>query len=356
MRLSPTSWVLRASVGRPIGTSCVLAVLMLVLGCGQPLRLRTDSHVTLTAPPITGATPLREMAMHGDPCAGTKVAVIDVDGLLLNTDMVGLYSQGENPVALFREKLDRASADPCVCAVVLRINSYGGGVTASDMMWHDLAAFRGRTQLPVVACLMDVATGGAYYLATGADQVFAHPTTVTGGMGVILNLYNLQDTMAQFNVRGTPIKAGPNIDLGSPVRAMDDSQKKILQDTANEFHARFREVVRQTRPEHDPGRNEDFDGRIFTAQQAMERGLVDRIGYLDEAIATAQQMAGVAGARAVFYHRNSDPARSLYSITPNVPIQTNLFPLSIPGFERSKLPTFLYLWQPEPTMERLAGR
>lgn len=356
MHLSPTSRILRAILGRPSRGFYALAVLTLALGCRHPLRVHTDSNITLTTPPITGATPLREMSMHGNPCSTAKVAVIDVDGLLLNTDMVGLYSQGENPVALFREKLDRASTDPCVRAIVLRINSYGGGVTATDMMWHDLAAFRGRTQLPVVACLMDVATGGAYYLATGADQIFAHPTTVTGGMGVILNLYNLQDTMAQFNVRGTPIKAGPNVDLGSPVRAMDDASKKILQDMANEFQARFREVVRQTRPEHDPGRNEDFDGRILTAQQAMDRGLVDRIGYLDEAVATAQQMAGVPGARVVFYHRTNDPARSLYSITPNIPIQTNLFPLSIPGFERTRLPTFLYLWQPEPTMERLAGK
>ncbi len=335
---------------------CIVTALLFLLGCTQPLQLRTDSHVTFTQPPILAATPLREMWLRGDPECGVKVAVIDVDGLLLNTDMVGLYSQGENPVGLFREKLDRIAADPCVHAVVLRINSYGGGVTASDMMLHDLMTFRAKSQLPVVACLMDVATGGAYYLATGADQIVAHPTTVTGGMGVILNLYNLQDTMAQFNVRGTPIKAGQNTDLGSPLRPLDDGAKKILQDMANEFQTRFREMVQQTRPEHDPGRSEDFDGRIFTAQQSLERGLIDRIGYLDEAIGMAREMAGVPDARIVFYHRTSDPARNQYSITPNIPVQPTIFPVSIPGIERTKLPTFLYLWQPEPTMERLAGK
>ena len=336
--------------------SSVLLALLFLLGCHGPLQVRTDSRVTLAPPPIAAVSPLCEMPLRGDPRSGLKIAVIDVDGLLLNTDMVGLYSQGENPVGLFREKLDRAAADPCVRGIVLRVNSYGGGVTASDVMWHDLQAFRANTQLPVVACLMDVATGGAYYLATAADQVVAHPTTVTGGMGVILNLYNLQDTMAQFNVRGVPIKAGQNADLGSPLKPLDEPSRKILQDMANEFQGRFREVVQQMRPGHDPQRAEDFDGRIFTAQQAMERGLVDRIGYLDEAIEIAKQMAGAAGARVVFYRRENDPARNVYSITPNTPIQQALFPISIPGIERSRLPTFLYLWQPEPTMERLTGK
>src|SRR5207253_11410 len=117
---------------------------------------------------------------------------------------------------------------------------------------------------PVVACLMDVGTGGAYYLATAADRIFAHPATVTGGVGVIINLYNLVDTMQQFNVRYQPIKAGPNIDMGS-----------------------------------------------------------------------------VTGA-----------------LTPeaNTPMQAGLVPASIPGLDRSRLPTFLFLWQPEPTMEKLTGR
>ena len=109
------------------------------------------------------------------------VAVVDVDGILLDSDATGLGSLGENPVAVFRERLDAIECNRRVRAVVLRIHSPGGSVTATDIMWRDLAAFKCRTHLPVVACLMDVAAGGGYYLATGADCIVAHPTTVTGG-------------------------------------------------------------------------------------------------------------------------------------------------------------------------------
>ena len=136
-------------------------------------------------------------------------------------DATGFGSLGENPVALFRERLDAIEHNRRVRAVVLRIHSPGGSVTATDIMWRDLAAFKCRTHLPVVACLMDVAAGGGYYLATGADCIVAHPTTVTGAIGCILNVYNLQDLMAQFNIVGIPIKAGKNVDLGSPVKAID---------------------------------------------------------------------------------------------------------------------------------------
>ena len=102
-----------------------------------------------------------------------RVAVIDVDGLILNTPFVGPLSVGENPVALFREKLEAAAADRCVRGVVVRVNSHGGGVAACISMRHDLERFKANTGLPVVACLMDTATGGAYYLASAADQIVA---------------------------------------------------------------------------------------------------------------------------------------------------------------------------------------
>jgi len=148
------------------------------------------------------------MQVDGEPC-GAKIALVDVDGLLVNNNLVGPGSLGDNPVAAFREKLQAIAADREVAAVVVRINSPGGGVTATDLMWQELQAFRRRTGLPVVACLLDLGTGGAYYLATAADAIFAHPTTVTGGIGVIINIYNLQQTMAWVNAFNQSIKSGP---------------------------------------------------------------------------------------------------------------------------------------------------
>lgn len=334
-----------------------MLLVSLLAGCKNPVRVVTDSNVRVYGPSPQSLGPLMPMPFNGQaPATGRKIALVDVDGLLLNQDMTGMYSDGENPVAVFREKLDIIARDPCYAAVVLRINSPGGGVTAADMMRHDLRNFKARTGKPIVACLMDVGAGGAYYLATSADNIVAHPTTLTGGIGVILNLYNLEDAMAQFNIVGVPIKSGENIDLGTPIHAQSDAAREILEKIAQEFHARFREGVIADRPQLGAAPAEVFDGRIYTAQQGLKLQLVDSIGYLDDAAQMAGELGGAPGAQLVMLHRRHDRARSPYDTTPNFPLQTTLLPLSMPGFERAKLPTFLYLWQPDPTLERSGGR
>ncbi|MBX7168201.1 MAG: S49 family peptidase [Pirellulales bacterium] len=341
-----------------IGGWLVPLALCLLAGCKvPPLSVHTSGRVTAEIPPVQAFGPVMRMTLPREPdLEAPRVAIIDVDGLLLNTDMTGLSSLGENPVALFRERLDAAADDPLVCAIVVRINSPGGGVTACDVMRRDLQTFRQRTGRPVVACLMDLGAGGAYYLATAADTIVAHPTTVTGGIGVILNLYNLQDTMNQFNVLGVPIRAGENIDLGSPIREIPEEGRAILQQMANEFHDRFKQSVAGARPTINLKDGELFDGRVFTAQQALERRLVDSIGYVDDAVSLAGQLAGqLCTPQVVFFHRCNDRARSVHAITPNVPLQTAFLPLSVPGLDRSRLPTFLYLWQPDPALEKWAG-
>jgi protease-4 len=320
--------------------------------------VQTNNRVVFEMPVNPDGGQVVAVLLGQGPCAaGPKVAVIDVDGLLLNQDFTGFQSLGENPVGLFREKLDAVGRDPDVKAVVLRVNTPGGSVTATDILWHDLLAFRGRTHLPVVACLMDVAAGGGYYLATGADVIVAHPTSVTGGIGVILNLYNLGELLGVLNILPQEIKAGENIDLGSQLRNLPDEAREILEKMANEYHDRFKEVVRRARPRLDLAREKEiFDGRVFTAKSALGLGLVDGIGYLDDAVALAAEMGKCPKAAPVLYRRANDPARSLYAVTPNVPLQATLLPVSVPGVDRTKLPAFLYLWQPEPTLPRLGGR
>ena len=105
----------------------------------------------------------------------------------------------------------------------------------------------------------------------------------------------------------------------------------------------------------DPNQPEIYDGRIFTGAQAVQLHMIDSLGYLDEAIRTAGGMAGVCDPRSVMYRRCNDRARSIYSVTPNTPLQGQMLPMNIPGYDRASLPTFLYMWQPEPNMERLRG-
>ncbi len=208
----------------------------------------------------------------------------------------------------------------------------------------------------MIACLVDLGTSGAYYLATACDLILAHPTTVTGGIGVVLNLYNLEDAMNVLNIVSQAIKAGEKIDLGTVTREMKAEETALLQEMANEFYDRFREVVRRQRKQVDPTNKTTFDGRVMTATQALKVGLIDQVGYLKDALALARERAGQPDAGAVLLHRTGDVARTPYATTPNYPLHVNLFPASLPGLDRSKLPTFLYMWQPDPTLERFSGK
>ncbi len=354
-----------------------LLILCAISVCGcKPLTIRTESRVAVDnaletrisgmadtrveMPPVSPtAGRVRPVIVQPGDLNGQRVAVVDVDGLILNTPFVGPSSVGENPVALFREKLDAIEYEGCVRAVVLRVNSPGGGVAACSAMRRDLERFKTRTQLPVVASLLDLAAGGAYHLASAADVVIVESNTVTGGLGVILNLYNFQDLMGLYNVIPQTVKAGELADIGTSARSLKPKERELLQTMADEFHAQIRTDVTRSRPKVDA--MEVFDGRILTGKQAVERGLADKLGDLDGAIQMASEIAcqGVSNTlrpEVVLYRRANDPANSVYAVTANIPLQgAGLLP-SIPGLDRAKLPTFLSVWQPELSMEKLSGK
>jgi protease-4 len=342
--------------------SVLVALLLVPLGTGCnnerfaiKTRVAGQVETRLDMPPVSvSAGNVQPVVVQQGP---GRVAILDVDGLILNAPFVGPLSCGENPVGTFREKLEAIACDPCVKAVVLRVNSPGGGVAACIAMRRDLERFKERTHLPVVACLMDTAAGGAYYLASAADQVVAGPATVTGGIGVLLNLFNLRDLMSQFNILPQSIKAGQFTDIGTSARALTEGEKALLQTMADEFHKQLIADIKRTRPAATEATA--FDGRIFTGSEAKTKHLVDHIGDLDEAIQLAAGM-GLPGLNerpgVVMYRRGNDPARSVYAVTPNVPLQgAGLLP-NLPGLDRAKLPTFLSVWQPELTMEKLGGK
>jgi protease IV len=335
----------------------ILAALAICAGCKMPqVQACIQAKVRPEMPTVGNSGPVHAMAIEADPCAEAAIALIDVDGLLLNQDMSGPLTMGENPVSLFTERLEAAANDPSVCGVVIRINSYGGSVTACDMMRHELLRFREKKRVPVAVSLMDVGTSGAYYLATAGDLVLAHPTTITGGVGVILNIYNLTDALQQQNITPLPVKSGSHIDMGTPIKEMEEEKRALLQAMADEFHERFKSAVTQSRAKINIQDETNFDGRVFTASEALKRGFVDQICYLDEAIEAVKRDAGMSSAVVKMFHRCHDRPFTMYAVTPNSPIQASLFPLSVPGYDRTKMPAFLYLWQPEPSMEKLGGR
>jgi protease-4 len=275
-----------------------------------------------------------------------KIALIDVEGLIINAKENSslLGGASENPVSLFRERLGAAADDKHVKAVVLRINSPGGGVTASDIMYQDLCRFRKETGKPVVACMMDVAASGGYYLAMGCDRVIACPTTVTGSIGVIMSLYNASGLATTLGISSLPIKSGPNKDIGNPLRPMTDSERAILQGMVDSFYNQFVEIVVRGRGLPEERVRVLADGRVYTGIDAQKLGLVDEVGYPEDAIERARQMACLKDAAVVAYDRGDGYRGSIYAASPKIPAEVRV-KLELPGMTGPSGAGFMYLWE-----------
>jgi len=307
----------------------------------------TGCFNSLLLTPTNSSGPVEETVI-ADPdhwCCRDKVAIIDVEGLIMNARSSGMFGSGDNPLSLFRERLDAAADDKHVKAVVLRINSPGGAVTASDIMYQEILSFRRKTHKPVVACMMDVAASGAYYLAMGCDRVYAHPTTVTGSIGVIMSLYNASGLFAKIGVSSDPIKSGPNKDIGNPGRPMTPEEHAILQGLVDSFYGQFVHVVAEGRHMPEDHVRTLADGRVYSGTDAQKLGLVDVVGYLPDALQAAMDMACIKDAEIVAYDRCEGYRGSIYAAMPKIPSQINV-KLDLPGLSNPSGATFMYVWEP----------
>lgn len=292
---------------------------------------------------------VRERIVYRAPGFVTnRIAVIEVSGILLNAHTPGLLSEGENPVSYVVEKLQTAEKDPRVKAVVLRINSPGGSVTASDSLYQEVLAFKGRCKKPIIAYFQDVAASGAYYTACACDEIIAQRTSVTGSIGVVMQMADLTGLMAKMGVSADAITSGTFKDAGSPFRQMKPDERKLFQGIVNGFYNQFVDVVAAGRPNLTRSQIITLaDGRVYTASQALEAGLIDRISTFQEAIETAENRAGIKSANVVMYHRPMTWTPNIYASAPSGSPQTlNLFNFQLPQSWTSR-PQFMYIWQIE---------
>ena len=306
-------------------------------GCGTPSFLIT---------PVAHTQKLRETPVTGGR-GSEKIAVIEVEGVLMNARTGGFMQPTENKLSLFKEQLDMAARDENVKAVVLRVNSPGGTVTASDTMYELLTRFKAKTKKPVIASLQEVAASGGYYVACASDQIMASPTSVVGSIGVIFNTFDASRGMDKLGLRAESIKSGPLKDMGSPFKALTTDERAVMQGMVDEYYARFVSVVTANRTLANAEKQKvATDGRVFSGQQAMAMGLVDRVGLLEDAIKLARQAGKAPGARAVMYRRPYGYSGSIYATAPVEGPRANVTHLQIPGAD-SWLPSgFYYLWQP----------
>ncbi len=289
--------------------------------------------------------PLREKTVQGT--AADKILLLDVSGIIAEKPGSGPLGSSEDIVARIKEELTMAAEDGQVKALLLRINSPGGTVTASDVIYHELTVFKARRKIPVVAVIMDVGASGGYYVAASADRIVAHPTSVTGSVGVIMLRVNAEGLLQKIGLEAGAIKSGAKKDIGSPFRPMSEEEREVFQTMINGFQARFLEVVTKARGGLTTERLKLIaDGRVLTGPQAVQLGLADQIGYLDDGIAAARQLAGITDARVVIYVRPGAYKHNIYSESSGPSTLDALAHLDVMGLVRGGTPQFLYLWMP----------
>lgn len=281
---------------------------------------------------------------------GSKIALIDINGVIADARRSEWFADGENPVSLFTESLKKAKDDSSVRAIIVRINSPGGTVTASDIMHRELQHFKEKSGKPVVVLMSDVAASGGYYVACAGDEIFAHPTTVTGSIGVIMQTVSFYEGMMRLGIHAEAFTSGENKDAGSPFGPMSDEHREILQGLVDSFYDNFLTIVKENRPAmSDDDIDAIHDGRVVTGRRAVELHLVDGLGGLRDAFDAAKQNAEIETARLVKYHRPMDYVGSAYAqspTTPNIPPQINLMQLNLAQTGGGNQPNFYYLWDP----------
>jgi protease-4 len=314
-------------------------VALFAAGCGTPSFLIT---------PVQNTHALHEIQVERGTGRGgrEKIAMIELDGMLINAKTGGFLQASENPLSLFTQQMKQAARDKDVKAVVLRVNSPGGTVTTSDAMYQIVMRFREETGKPVVAALQEVAASGGYYVSLASDTIVAQPTTVVGSIGVIFNTFDLSGTMNKLGARAEAIKSGPLKDMGSPFKQLTADERAVMQGMVDEYYARFVEVVKQRRSLTDPETLKvTTDGRVFSGQRAKELGLIDHLGLLEDAIDVARTMGHAPGARVVMYKRPYGYRGSIYAQNDIPQPQANVTKLELPG--GPWLPSgFYYLWNP----------
>lgn len=192
------------------------------------------------------------------------------------------------------ERLRRLGKNDKVKAVVLRLNSPGGSTGASQEIYAEVKKLKAAGK-KIVVSMGDIAASGAYYIACPADRIIANPGTVTGSIGVIFHFGNLQELFKKIGVKIEVIKSGKNKDIGAYWRSLSDEERTLLQDLINNSYDQFVKAVSEGRNMPEEKVRELADGRIFTGEQALNKGLVDKLGNFPDAIKEAAQLAGIEG-------------------------------------------------------------
>jgi protease-4 len=227
---------------------------------------------------------------------GDKIAVVEVKGAIIESSRV-------------IEELQQYVSDDGVKAIILRVDSPGGGVGPSQEIYREIMRIKSISKRKVVTSMGSVAASGGYYIASASDLIVANPGTITGSIGVIMQFSNFEELLKKIGVKGVVLKSGEHKDIGSPFREMTPEEKRIMQEVLDNVHQQFIQAVAEGRKLDRSKVAQIADGRILTGEQAKNLGLVDQLGNLQDTIDITAKMVGIVGKPNVLY-----PPKKRFSI------------------------------------------
>ncbi len=279
----------------------VLVIVPVLVGCSLP-------QINL----FPQAGPLKEMVLEGT--GEEKVLVLSINGSISDQPKEKLLRSRPGMVQEFVTHLKLAEKDPNIKAVLLKVNSPGGPVTASDILYHEISSYKERTGVTLVVSMMNVAASGGYYLSLPADWIMAHPTTVTGSVGVIFMRPGVSGFMEKAGFAMNVSKSGDSKDMGSPFKASTAEDEAIFQELTDQMAERFHGLVQKHRKLTPEQMRQVASARIYLAPEAKKIGLVDEIGYLKDALSKTKSLAGLkADAKVVTFRRYESKEDNIYN-------------------------------------------
>lgn len=244
-----------------------------------------------------------EKYVQGDKYADDKVAVLSIEGVIMEGD------------GFVKQQIDRIREDDDIKAIVVRVDSPGGTVTGSDYIFHHLKKLREEKKVPMVVSMGSIAASGGYYVSMAVgdqkDAIYAEPTTTTGSIGVIIPHYDLSGLLARFDVKDDSIASHERKQMLSMTRPIPPEHREIIEKHLDYMFVRFKSIIKEGRPSFAKD-GEALDklatGEVFTAEQALENGLIDKIGFVEEVIDRAHELAGLdkSSTRVIRYERPAE--------------------------------------------------
>ena len=290
----------------------------------------------------TTPNPLREFTLEGK--GQNKILIIPINGMISDSPKQGLFDTSPSVVEQVVVQLNKAQNDSSIKAVLLKVNSSGGTITASDLLYHEILSYKANTGNKISVIMMDLAASGAYYLSLPADMIMAHPTTITGSVGVIFMRPKAVGLMSKIGLGVEINKFGQNKDMGSPFRESNEEEKTLMQKTVDTFGNRFIQLVQKHRKLDEASLKEVSTARVFVADDALRLRLIDKIGYIRDAVKETKTITGLADdVRIVVYRRHDNPEENYYRA--GTPDATNiaLINIDLPEILKARA-GFYYLW------------